>query len=161
LDRISHPHHVSTTPRCLPPGKSPFTGPFRCTLCAEGVSVQCDRETDESMANYHYYQRRIRRLVSQSPIQILLVCCLLFFAIRWVLQHNHDDDDGNRAPIARPVKKVEDPSIDWSKLYYAQYVTSAEYLCNALMVWSEIEDIGSRAQRQGDSQIYSSRANCP
>lgn len=41
---------------------------------------------------------------------------------------------------------VEDESIDWSKLYYVQYVTSPEILCNALMVWSEIEEIGSRAQ---------------
>ncbi|PMD34160.1 glycosyltransferase family 8 protein [Hyaloscypha variabilis F] len=49
--------------------------------------------------------------------------------------------------MARPVMSVESPRIDWSKLYYAQYVTSEEYLCNALMLWSEIEDIGSRAQR--------------
>lgn len=65
--------------------------------------------------------------------------------------HNHDDDEGAYAPIGRPVKSVEDSRIDWSKLYYAQYVTSLEYLCNALMVWSEIEEIGSRAQRQGHS----------
>jgi hypothetical protein len=105
------------------------------------------------MANYRYYTRRIRRLVTQPPFQILSICGLLFFGIRWVLKHNHDDDNGNHAPIARPVKSVEDPSIDWSKLYYAQYVTSQEYLCNALMVWSEIEEIGSRAQRQADSLI--------
>lgn len=71
---------------------------------------------------------------------------LLFLGIRWVLAHNHDDDDV-LGPVAHPVKKVDDPSIDWSKLYYVQYVTSPEYLCNALMVWSEIEEIGSRAQR--------------
>jgi hypothetical protein len=65
--------------------------------------------------------------------------------------HNNDNDKGAYAPIGRPVKSVEDSSIDWSKLYYAQYVTSPEYLCNALMVWSEIEEIGSRAQRQGQS----------
>jgi hypothetical protein len=104
------------------------------------------------MATYRYYARRLRRTFSQPLVQILSICVLLFLGIRWVLLHNHDDD-GYYAPVARPVKSVEDPRIDWSKLYYAQYVTSPEYLCNALMVWSEIEDIGSRAQRQEISYL--------
>jgi hypothetical protein len=72
-----------------------------------------------------------------------------------VIRRNHDDD-GYYAPVARPVRSVEDPRTDWSKLYYVQYVTSQEYLCNSLMVWSEIEDIGSRAQRKADRQVHNS-----
>ncbi len=105
------------------------------------------------MANHRYYTRRIRRIVSTPPFQILSICIFLFFGIRWVIRHNHDDD-GSYAPVGMPMKSVENERIDWSKLYYAQYVTSPEYLCNALMVWSEIEEIGSRAQRQGGSYIY-------
>jgi len=105
------------------------------------------------MANFRYYTRRIRRLASQPAFQLISICAIIFFGIRWVLQHNHDDDGKSHAPMARPVKSVENRWIDWSKLYYAQYVTSEEYLCNALMLWSEIEDIGSRAQRQAVSCI--------
>jgi hypothetical protein len=107
------------------------------------------------MANYHYYTRRIRRLFSQPLVQILSICVLLFLGISWVIRRNHDDD-GYYAPVARPVRSVEDPRTDWSKLYYVQYVTSQEYLCNSLMVWSEIEDIGSRAQRKADRQVHNS-----
>jgi hypothetical protein len=49
-------------------------------------------------------------------------------------------------PAPRPTARVDAKGINWSKLYYVQYVTSPEYLCNALMVWSQIEEIGSRAQ---------------
>ncbi|KAF7937172.1 uncharacterized protein EAE98_001486 [Botrytis deweyae] len=46
-----------------------------------------------------------------------------------------------------PVTTVEDSAIDWFKFAYVQYVTSPEYLCSALMLWSQVETIGSRAQR--------------
>ena len=136
----------STTPRCPPPRIALYTGRYCYMLWEEGAPLQCDCRTDEGMATYRYYARRLRRTFSQPLVQILSICVLLFLGIRWVLRHNHDDD-GYYAPVARPVRSVEDRRIDWSKLYYAQYVTSPEYLCNALMVWHEIEEIGSRAQR--------------
>lgn len=98
------------------------------------------------MANYRYYTRRFRRIAVTPLFQVVAICLFLAFGLSWVIKHNHDDDQDGR-PAARPTKSVEDPSIDWSKLYYVQYVTSPEYLCNALMVWSQIEEIGSRAQR--------------
>lgn len=98
------------------------------------------------MANYRFYTRRIRRAATTPTYQLLAICLFLFFGIRWVIKHNHDEDE-DRLPAAKPTTTVEDPKIDWSKLYYVQYVTSPEYLCNALMVWSQIEQIGSRAQR--------------
>jgi hypothetical protein len=97
------------------------------------------------MAPLRYSKRRIQRMLFKPTFQLVTICFLLFLGIRWVLKHNHDDEAPG--PVAEPIKDVEDPSIDWSKLYYVQYVTSPEYLCNALMVWSEIEEIGSRAQR--------------
>lgn len=157
--RITTNTFSSTTPRWIPPSISWSTGPNQCLLSAEGATDQCDRKTDESMPNYRYYSRRLRRLLSQPAFQLLSICALLFFGIRWVIRHNHDDEEGYYAPVARPMKSVEDPRIDWSKLYYVQYVTSPEYLCNALMVWSEIEEIGSRAQRQERCRINKSSAN--
>lgn len=98
------------------------------------------------MATLRYYRRRLNRLVSTPTFQLVSICLLLVVAVRWVLKHNHDDDIVGQ--VAHPVLSVEDSSIDWSKLYYVQYVTTPDYLCNALMIWSEIEEIGSRAQRQ-------------
>lgn len=100
------------------------------------------------MAGFHSYTRRIRRLTSTPAFQAITICILLYFGIKWVIEHNHDPDEP-LPPAVGPIKSVEDESIDWSKLYYVQYVTSPEYLCNALMIWSEIEEIGSRAQRCG------------
>lgn len=63
-----------------------------------------------------------------------------------MLEHNHDDVETILPASARPTTTVDDPSIDWSKLAYVQYATSPEYLCNALMIWSEIEELGTLAQ---------------
>jgi peptidoglycan/LPS O-acetylase OafA/YrhL len=99
------------------------------------------------MAGVRYYTRRIRRLFSLPIVQIASVCAILFLSIRFVIQHNYDDALSVKLPPApRPTARVDAKGINWSKLYYVQYVTSPEYLCNALMVWSQIEEIGSRAQ---------------
>jgi hypothetical protein len=106
------------------------------------------------MASLRFYVRHIKRITSTAVFQLAAIFLLLFIGFRWVLQHNHDGEAGP-GPVAHPIKSVEDPSIDWSKLYYVQYVTTPEYLCNALMVWSEIEDIGSRAQRCVNFEVVS------
>ena len=116
--------------------------------CAKEAQVQCDHETDVSMAtNYRKYIRRLRRTASTTPFQIVSICVFLLLGIHWVTRHNHDYDPAY-APIGRPVRSVENTRIDWSKLYYVQLVTSPETRCNALMIWHQIEEIGSRAQRQ-------------
>ena len=97
------------------------------------------------MAGYRYYSRRLKTLTSTPGFQVIAICLCLFLGIRWVLRHNHDEDQALPRAV-RPTMSVDDERIDWSKLYYVQYATSPEYLCNALMVWSEIEEIGSRAQ---------------
>lgn len=107
------------------------------------------------MAGYRYYSRRVKSLASTPSFQVIAVCLGLFLGIQWVLRHNHDGDQA-LPRAARPIMSVEDDRIDWSKLYYVQYVTSPEYLCNALMVWSEIEEIGSRAQVRSRDVLPSS-----
>ncbi|KAF4625472.1 hypothetical protein G7Y89_g12694 [Cudoniella acicularis] len=99
------------------------------------------------MAGFRYYQRRLKNLTSSPSFQGIFICVCLFFCVRWVLRHNHDDYDTLLPQSARPTTSVDDETIDWSKLAFVMYATSPEYLCNALMVWSEIEEIGSRARR--------------
>lgn len=98
------------------------------------------------MATIRLYSRRLRRIASHPAAQLVAIGLVLFFGISWVIEHNHDNDRPY-APIARPTASVEAPGIDWSAKYYVQYATTPEYLCNALMVWDQIEEIGSRAQR--------------
>ncbi|KAH8595601.1 hypothetical protein B0O99DRAFT_652061 [Bisporella sp. PMI_857] len=43
---------------------------------------------------------------------------------------------------------VDDNRIDWNGLQYVQFVTTPESLCDSLMIWSKIEEIGSRGQRK-------------
>ncbi|KAH6681673.1 nucleotide-diphospho-sugar transferase [Halenospora varia] len=96
---------------------------------------------------YRYYVRRLKHVSSSPTVQGIFICVCLFFCIRWVLEHNHDDVETILPASARPTTTVDDPSIDWSKLAYVQYATSPEYLCNALMIWSEIEELGTLAQK--------------
>jgi hypothetical protein len=97
------------------------------------------------MAGLRSYSRRIQKGFYSSTARLVTICLFLFFSIHWIIKHNHDDDDLYPGSV-RPTISVEDSRIDWNKLQYVQYVTSPEYLCNALMIWSEIEEIGSRGQ---------------
>ncbi len=98
------------------------------------------------MATIRYYTRRLRRAASNTAVQLLAIGLFLWFGISWVIENNHIDEQPH-TPVARPTTSVDDERVDWSNKYYVQYATTPEYLCNALMIWSEIEDIGSRAQR--------------
>ncbi|EPE35105.1 Nucleotide-diphospho-sugar transferase [Glarea lozoyensis ATCC 20868] len=97
------------------------------------------------MSSSRYFIRRFKRITSSSTIQLLTICFCAFLAIRWVIRHNHDDDNAEKYKTL--AISVDTAKVDWFKLYYVQYVTTEEELCNALIVWSEIEEIGSRAQR--------------
>jgi hypothetical protein len=98
----------------------------------------------QSMSSSRYYIRRFKNLTSSSTVRLLTICFCIFFAIRWVIRHNHDDDP--TAKYKTLTISVDAAEVDWFKLFYVQYVTMEEELCNALIVWSEIEEIGSRAQ---------------
>lgn len=42
---------------------------------------------------------------------------------------------------------IKDPSIKWDKYAYVLQAASPEYLCNALMIFSELKELGSKAAR--------------
>ncbi|EDO04716.1 hypothetical protein SS1G_07199 [Sclerotinia sclerotiorum 1980 UF-70] len=97
------------------------------------------------MAGFRFYTRRLRALISAATIQVILILFLILLLVRFVLHNNHDPEP--LPPMPGPITTVDDPAIDWFKFAYVQYVTSPEYLCSALMLWSQVETIGSRAQR--------------
>jgi len=41
----------------------------------------------------------------------------------------------------------KDGGVDWSQFAYVQYVTSVPYLCNSLMLFSRLHELGSKADR--------------
>ncbi|PQE15990.1 glucose N-acetyltransferase 1 protein [Rutstroemia sp. NJR-2017a WRK4] len=101
--------------------------------------------SDIHMASLRFYTRRLRLALSAKSIQLLFICILIVSLGRYVVLHNHDPDPF--PPMPGPVLKVDDEGIDWFKFAYVQYVTTPEYLCSALQLWSQVETIGSHAQR--------------
>ncbi|RDL40658.1 uncharacterized protein BP5553_00637 [Venustampulla echinocandica] len=98
------------------------------------------------MAGYRHYIRRLKHLAASPAFLGILICLCLLTALQCALRYGHSWYGNTFTASAEPTASVEDPEIDWSKLVYVQHVTSPEYLCNALMVWSQIETIGSRAK---------------
>jgi hypothetical protein len=84
--------------------------------------------------------RRIRRLLFSKPIQFLAICLAIYGAIKWVIHINYQDPRASRIrPI--PTSGVRDRRIDWKKFQYVQFVTSAESLCNSMMIWHSFEEL--------------------
>ncbi|CAG8959236.1 hypothetical protein HYFRA_00012594, partial [Hymenoscyphus fraxineus] len=88
-----------------------------------------------------YYLRRMKSLASSPAFKLLVTGLCLFTGFRWVLRHNHDGE------VKVISIEVDDEEIDWTGFYYAMFVRSERELCEAVMGWSGMEEIGSRAQR--------------
>lgn len=51
-------------------------------------------------------------------------------------------------PVAVPEPGgPEEVGVDWSQFAYVQYVTTPDYLCNAVMMFEALHRLGSRAER--------------
>ncbi|KAL5327210.1 hypothetical protein ACEPPN_004902 [Leptodophora sp. 'Broadleaf-Isolate-01'] len=89
--------------------------------------------------------RRLQRIAATPVFKLVTTIILVIFGIRWVLDHNHDRDEWPGA--VRPTASVESNRVKWDDKRYIQIVADEERLCSAVLVWHEIEEIGSRAQR--------------
>lgn len=49
--------------------------------------------------------------------------------------------------MTRLYKSAESFSTDWSRFAYLQYATNSDYLCNAVMMFERLHQLGSRADR--------------
>ena len=87
----------------------------------------------------------LKRTLSSTAFQISGLCLLIFIFVQWINLHNYDNGIASQVP-PRPTVRIDSPTIRWDKLHYVQFVTTPEMLCSALMIWSQIEEIGSRAQ---------------
>jgi len=98
-----------------------------------------------SMAGLHMFSRRVRHILSARSTQVVLACVFILSALRYVIVHNY-----RREPPILTItldSLVEPPDFNWTNVYNVQYAATPIHLCNALMLWSQIERIGSRAQR--------------
>ncbi len=90
--------------------------------------------------------RRIQRIVATPTFKLVAICIFMFLGIRWVIEHNHESDDWPGRGV-KPTTSVESFWVKWDKKQYIQVVADEEKLCSAVMVWHDIESIGSRARR--------------
>ncbi|KAK4665322.1 hypothetical protein QC763_400920 [Podospora pseudopauciseta] len=51
------------------------------------------------------------------------------------------------APDEQGPKEVREDEVDWSKFAYLQYVTNSHYLCNSVMLFGQLHQHGSKADR--------------
>lgn len=89
--------------------------------------------------------RRIQRITTTPVFKLVAAIILILLGIRWVLDHNHNNDDWPGS--VRPTMSVESRWIKWDNKQYIQIVADEEKLCSAVLTWHDIESIGSRARR--------------
>ncbi|PBP24951.1 glucose N-acetyltransferase [Diplocarpon rosae] len=95
----------------------------------------------------HFGMRRIRRLAATPIFRLFATLVFLVLGIRWVLEHLYQDEDWPGRGV-KPTTSVESFWINWDSKQYVQVVADEEKLCSAVMVWHDIESIGSRARRR-------------
>jgi hypothetical protein len=98
------------------------------------------------MATSKYYLKRLRRIISTPLVQLTGIFVILFIGLQWLIKHNHDSID-LVGPVGRHYSNVDNQKIDWSGTKYVQFVNSPEHLCNAVMLWNQMEEIGGHPQR--------------
>lgn len=90
------------------------------------------------MAALAVYIRRYHLIAyGRILIPIALVAIIVYLLSRAPAQSN--------ASLPELTKALNDPEIDWSRFAYVQYVTSPEYLCNALMLFTSLRDLNTKA----------------
>lgn len=93
----------------------------------------------------------IAQLLRSKPARLTYGVLLLIFMLLWIRSaHVYERLTGRscyfRAPVA-PNDNWRATTRDWSKYAYSLYATDAEYLCNAIMVFDDLRQYGSKAQR--------------
>jgi hypothetical protein len=75
-------------------------------------------------------------------------------AIRTGVSKGEENNNGQQPPAAAPgwdsnsnaPPDIAD-AVDWSRFAYVQYVTDSHYLCNSVMLFERLQQLGSRADR--------------
>lgn len=72
----------------------------------------------------------------RRSLLVIAVICLLYLSIASPFAHHNES--------AHPLFPQH---VDWSQYAYSQYATDQHYLCNSLMVFDQLEKLGSKADR--------------
>ena len=91
------------------------------------------------------------QLLRSKPARLIYGVLLLVFILLWLRSaHVYERLTGPscyfRAPVA-PNDHWRSVTRDWSKYAYSLYATDAEYLCNAVMIFDDLRQYGSKAER--------------
>ncbi|RFU23961.1 hypothetical protein B7463_g12381, partial [Scytalidium lignicola] len=100
------------------------------------------------MAGTRILPRRLLQLFGSRIVHVLLIIAVLGFSTQFLIIYTSDPSfPPYRVRQPRITHRLDSSSIDWSEFKYVQYATSPESLCNAVMIWRDMEHIGSRGQR--------------
>ncbi|KAH8785292.1 glycosyltransferase family 8 protein [Diaporthe sp. PMI_573] len=91
------------------------------------------------------------QLLRSKPARLAYGVLLLIFILLWLRSvHVYDRLTGPscyfRAPVA-PNDHWRSTTTDWKKYAYSLYATDSEYLCNAVMIFDDLRQYGSKAER--------------
>ncbi|KAH8815918.1 hypothetical protein F5884DRAFT_201445 [Xylogone sp. PMI_703] len=98
-------------------------------------------------SNFSLPPRLLIHLPNSRISHILLILLVGGLATTFLIHHSYAPSSPYRVKQPRLTRELDDSSIDWEKFKYVQYAASPESLCNAVMIWRDMETIGSRAQR--------------
>lgn len=93
----------------------------------------------------------IAQLLRSKPARLAYGVLLFVFIIIWLrIAHVYDRLTGSscyfRDPVA-PNDHWRATTRDWRKYAYSLYATDAENLCNAVMIFDDLRQYGSKAER--------------
>ncbi|KAK4171173.1 family 8 putative glycosyltransferase [Triangularia setosa] len=87
-------------------------------------------------------------------IVFMLTCVLLLLFVRpsemsagWSALQLPPSPSSVASPAAPESTESPSDALDWSKFAYLQYVTNSHYLCNSVMLFEQLHQYGSRADR--------------
>lgn len=94
---------------------------------------------------------RTTDLLRSKPARLAYGVLLLIFILLWLRSvHVYDRLTGPSCYFRTPVTPNDNwraTTRDWSKYAYSLYATDAEYLCNAVMIFDDLHQYGSKAER--------------
>lgn len=93
----------------------------------------------------------IVQVLKSKPARLVYSVFLLLLVLTYSRRaHIYDRLTGPSCYFREPVVPDDDwklADVNWSQYAYALYATDVEYLCNALMIFESLQQLGSKADR--------------
>lgn len=100
----------------------------------------------------HKSSPKLAKAVATRRFRLVLATAIAVFLILALFRTHQDlsaftNSQGQYAPILSSTETKLADSTDWSKFAYIQYATNSEYLCNSIMLFESLHQLGSRPDR--------------